>query len=327
VNSSGLVKSHGKGFSRYLFLVGHGVDCKWILSTRNKNSRWKTAFFSSNFPVVEIDSSYHFLPTRRNLEAWINATPDGFKFDVKAFSLLTGHSASLSSLPEDMRGQAESIIKKEGNFYLHHFNEEMTNKLWERFDRAILPLFLSGKLGAITFQFPPWFHPRSENYKYIAQCKLRLSRYPVAVEFRTGSWVDSEHEETTLKFLRANRLALVCVDEPQGLKTSLPPIAEATASFAVIRFHGRNRENWERTNITMNEKYNYLYTEKELKEWVGKIKRISSVTDEVFVIFKNKHRDYSVRNAQQMIELLKADTGLFQTQLKPSLPLSGGTSF
>jgi uncharacterized protein YecE (DUF72 family) len=77
----------------------------------------------------------------------------------------------------------------------------------------------------------------------------------------------------------------------------------------------------------MSEKYNYLYNEEELKGWVRKIKQISSMTDEVFGIFKNKHQDFSVKNAQQMMELLKTNSGLFQDQLKPSLCLSLETSF
>jgi uncharacterized protein YecE (DUF72 family) len=266
----------------------------------------RLSFYSSNFPVAEIDSSYHYLPTQRNLEAWIEATPPGFKFDVKAFSLLTGHPARFSSLPRDMRENAANIINKDGNLYLHHLTKEMIDKLWERFDRSVLPLYSAGKLGLITFQFPPWFHPRPENYAYIAECKVRLSHYRLAVEFRTGSWLNSEHEEGTLNLLRVNGLALVCVDEPQGFKTSLLPVAEATAPFGVVRFHGRNRENWEKSGITISEKYNYLYKDEELKEWAVKIKQMASLTEEVFVIFKNKHLDFPVKNARHMTDILKS---------------------
>jgi uncharacterized protein YecE (DUF72 family) len=268
-----------------------------------KTPEERLRFYSANFSIAEIDSSYHYLPTQRNLETWIEATPPGFKFDVKAFSLLTGHPAHFGSLPRDMREDAANLVNKDD--HLHHLTKEMTDKLWERFDGSVLPLYSAGKLGLITFQFPPWFHPRPENYNYIAECKVRLSHYRLAVEFRTGSWLNSEHEEATLNLLRVNGLALVCVDEPQGFKTSIPPVAEATALFGVVRFHGRNRENWERSDITMSEKYNYLYKDEELKEWAGKIKQMVSVTEEVFVIFKNKHQDFSVKNARQMKELLK----------------------
>lgn len=262
-------------------------------------------YYATRFSIVEMDSSYHFLPTRRNSETWIEATPPGFLFEVKAFSLLTQHPTPLESLPRDVRDIALNAINKEGNLYLHNLPENLSKEIWSRFEASIQPFVSAGKLGAITFQFPPWFHPRPENYQYILECKEKLSRYRLAVEFRTGSWLSEEHLDQTLQLLRENGLALVCVDEPQGLKTSVPTIAEATSSLAVVRFHGRNQGNWERNNIPVTEKYNYYYQQDELREWVPKIKRLADNTEQVLVIFKNKHLDYYLKNALQMIALLE----------------------
>jgi uncharacterized protein YecE (DUF72 family) len=261
-------------------------------------------FYASNFPIVEMDSSYHFLPSRRNLTSWIESTPPGFMFEVKAFSLLTQHPTPISSLPRDIRAKTGSASNKNSNLYIHSLPEGLADEIWERFAFSIQPLVLAGKLGPVTFQFPPWFHPRNENYDYILECKAKLPGYRLAIEFRTGSWLNDEHRENTLRFLKQNDLALVCVDEPQGFKSSVPPVAEAAASFGVVRFHGRNRENWERKNITINEKYNYLYTREELQEWASKIRQMGSKAEEIFIIFKNKHRDFPIRNARQMMELL-----------------------
>ena len=265
----------------------------------------RLSYYAKMFQIVEMDSSYHFLPTRRNSEIWIEATPPGFLFEVKAFSLLTQHPTPVSSLPRDMREKAISAISKKGNLYLHKLPEDMTKEIWTRFESSIQPFVVADKLGAITFQFPPWFHPSPENYEYILACKEKLSLYRLAVEFRAGSWLSEEHREKTLQILRKNGLALVCVDEPQGLKSSVPPLAEATSSLAVVRFHGRNRENWERSNIPVTEKYNYYYEDHELEEWVPKIKRIATNVEEVFVIFKNKHLDFAAKNARKMMELLE----------------------
>ncbi|HTY82153.1 MAG TPA: DUF72 domain-containing protein, partial [Dehalococcoidales bacterium] len=103
---------------------------------------------------------------------------------------------------------------------------------------------------------------------------------------------------------KAKDISLVCVDEPQDCKSCVPPVAEVTASPAVIRFHGRNAENWERHDVIATEKFNYLYSEEELNEWVPKIKAMAKKADEVHVIFKNKHQDFPVKNAQQMKKLL-----------------------
>jgi uncharacterized protein YecE (DUF72 family) len=269
-----------------------------------KTTEERLGFYASQFPILEMDSSYHFLPARKNLTAWIEATPPGFVFEIKAFSLLSQHPTAINSLPRDIRDQAGNALNKKGHLYIDNLSEELANRVWEHFITAVEPLHLAGKLGAITFQFPPWFHPIEQNYEYILKCKEKLSLYRLAIEFRTGSWLNDEHRDETLQFLRKNRLALVCVDEPQGLKSSVPPVVEATDSLAVIRFHGRNRDNWERQDISVNEKFNYLYEANELQEWVPRIKRIADATDELFIIFKNKHRDFAVKNAKQMITLL-----------------------
>ncbi len=265
----------------------------------------RLGYYASQFPVVEMDSSYHFLPTRRNLSTWIAATPPGFVFEVKAFSLLSQHPTTIKALPRDIRDQARGALNKEGNLYIHNLSEELANGIWERFAAAVEPIYLAGKMGAITFQFPPWFHPVAQNFEYLQKCKEKLSRYRLAIEFRTGSWLNDEHRGKTLQILRENELALVGVDEPQGLKSSVPPIAEATAALAVIRFHGRNRENWERQDISVSEKFNYFYKEDELREWVPKIRHLADATEELFVIFKNKHEYFAVKNARQMMTLLE----------------------
>ena len=88
------------------------------------------------------------------------------------------------------------------------------------------------------------------------------------------------------------------------MKTSVPPVAEVTASVAMVRFHGRNAGNWEKRNIPVEECFNYLYNEDELRAWVPEIKRMAGQAEKVHVIFKNKFRDYPVRNAREFMEML-----------------------
>jgi uncharacterized protein YecE (DUF72 family) len=161
----------------------------------------------------------------------------------------------------------------------------------------------AGKLGAVLFQFPPWFHPEPGNFDYISRCRERLLPYPVAVEFQVGSWLDKYREET-LKFFRERGMALVCVDEPQGLKSSVPTVYEVTSPLAVVRFHGRNQENWEKKDVSTTGKFNYLYTREELKEWVPGIQAMAKKTENLHLIFKNKHADFPIKNALMMKELL-----------------------
>jgi uncharacterized protein YecE (DUF72 family) len=261
-------------------------------------------YYGKNFPIAEIDASYHYFATRRNLDLWLENTPAGFTFDIKAFSLFTQHPTPFGSLPRAIRDKFGHLIKHKGNLYLHHLPAEAIDELWQGFARSVQTINSTGKLGAVLFQFPPWFHPHEENFNYVAHCRERLSQYQLALEFRVGSWLSEENRENTLSFLREHGLTLVCVDEPQGFRSSVPPVAEVTTSLGFIRFHGRNGENWERKDVSADERFRYLYDEKDLNEWIPKIRDMADKAAKLHVIFKNKYRDFPVRSARQLGQML-----------------------
>ena len=251
-----------------------------------------------------MDSSYHVMPSRRNAASWIEATPPGFIFDLKVFSLFTQHPTPSTSIPRDIREKYRSQLDVEKHIYVSSLEEKIIDALWDRFLLAIKPFEIAKKLGVISFQFPPWFIPKPENFEYIVLCRKKLSGYRMAVEFRRDSWLDAANQSNTIKFLKENDIILVCVDEPQGFKTSLPPLSAVTSSVGIIRFHGRNSETWEKKDISPNERFAYLYSAKELEEWLPRIRSMSKNTKELHIIFKNKHLDYEVKNARQIMSRL-----------------------
>ena len=261
-------------------------------------------YYAGKFPIAEIDSSYHYFPTRQNLSLWLENTPPGFVFDIRAFSLFTGHPTPVRALPRSIREEHAELADHKGNIYLHHLPEDVADRLWGIFASYSEDMESAGKLGVILFQFPPWFHVSGENFDYLAACRERFPKRQLAIEFRTAGWLLKDNLKKTLAFLRKHELALVCVDEPQGLKTSVPPVAEVTSSVGMVRFHGRNVESWEKTGIPVEERFNYLYAEKELRAWVPKVRKMVEQAGKVHVIFKNKFRDYSVRNAREFTEML-----------------------
>lgn len=200
------------------------------------------------------------------------------------------------------------MANHKGNLYLHHLTPDVINRLWEIFASFVKEVDSAGKLGVLLFQFPPWFYPNQENLDYLLACRRRFPDYQLAVEFRTGSWFSREQIKETLNFLRQHQIALVCVDEPQGLKTSIPMMAEVTSSFGIVRFHGRNAENWERKGIPAEERFNYYYKEDELKTWLPKVMRMAAQAEKVHVIFKNKSKDFSVKNATEFTRMLDSST-------------------
>jgi uncharacterized protein YecE (DUF72 family) len=180
----------------------------------------------------------------------------------------------------------------------------MIDESWERFVHGIDPLVAAGKLGAILFQWPPWFTARSSSRRYIHEVRDRLPELPLAMEFRHHSWLGDEDRAATLKLLRDLGITYVCVDEPQGFPTSVPPIIEATAPLTMIRFHGHNADNWNRKGITAAERFRYLYSDEELERWVKPIRSLVDSSQETHLLMNNCYQDYGIRNAYQLGHLL-----------------------
>lgn len=257
-------------------------------------------YYASQFPIVEVDSSYYALPAEKTSGLWVNRTPERFIFDIKAFRLFTQHPTSPSALPRDLREALPQSLRDKRSLYYRDLPPEILAELWQRFESALLPLDSAGKLGVVLFQFPPWFYPGNEQREHILACKERLPQYKLAIEFRHDSWTNEKNHERTFSFLRERKLAYVCCDEPAGTKSGVPFVPEATADIGVVRFHGRNAEAWEKTGITAAERFNYLYSDGELKELTPKIKELASKTRQLHVLFNNCYDDKAVVNARQI---------------------------
>jgi len=271
-------------------------------SARSAEARLQ--YYASQFNIVEVDSSYYALPNERNSYLWTERTPDDFVFNFKVFRIFTQHPTPVSALPKAIRNELAPELQGKKNLYYRDLPAELVDGLWQRFESALLPLDTVGKLGVVLFQFPSWFYPGSRQLDYIEMCKAKLQQYRLAVEFRNSVWLSEKNRASTFDFLRRNDLPFVCVDEPQGFKSSVPPVVEATSDIGLVRFHGRNAETWEKKGIGPAERFNYLYTEEELKPWASKIAEISKQTSQMHVLFNNCYQDKAVVNARQMCFML-----------------------
>lgn len=266
-------------------------------------------FYSSQFPLVEVDSTYYGMPNKRNAELWVERTPADFKFDVKSFSLFTQHPTKPKALPKEIReGLPKALVEADKNFYIDKAPPEVVDEAWDWFRDALDPLREAGKLGAVFFQFPPWFFPSTRALTYLEQVQERMFGFPIAVEFRKRDWLDESHGAGTLDFLRQRGIPYVAVDTPQGFDTALPPVAEVTSpELAVIRFHGRNQETWAQKGAPPSVRFRYLYSDEELAEWVPKVRELAGEAKEIHAVMNNNYSDYSVRNAHRLAELLEAE--------------------
>jgi uncharacterized protein YecE (DUF72 family) len=283
------------------------IDSKLFYPLHVKSSDGRLQFYASEFPLVEVDSTYYGMPKPENSELWAARTPNDFVFDVKSFSLFTNHPTKPMALPKDIRDELPGSVRDKNNLYLEHMPDELLDESWERFRAALEPLRVAGKLGAVFFQFPPWFLPTSRSLAYIEQCQERMFGFQIAVEFRKPEWLDFRHLDGTLAFLRTRDIPFVAVDVPPGHKTSMPVVYDVTSSkLAVIRFHGRNHETWDLKGAPPNLRFRYDYKDEELSEWVPRIKEMQRSAAQVHALMNNNYSNYSVKNAKQLDRLLEA---------------------
>jgi uncharacterized protein YecE (DUF72 family) len=265
-------------------------------------------FYASVFDVVEVNSSYYAIPDVRTTARWVERTPPGFVFHVKAWSLLTGHHPRLQALPAEVQALVPGPARRtpRGEVLADDVPPAAVEAAFRVFRAALRPLAESGKLGYVLFQFAPWVHYDWKRLDALAALPARLPGWRVAVEFRHRSWFP-DHADETLAALRAARLAHVVADAP-AVGGAMPRVLAVTAPLAVLRLHGRNAEGWLRQlrgeEPTVREKYDYLYSEPELRALVPEVEMLAGESEDVFVSFNNNNRDYPVRNAVMLKRLL-----------------------
>jgi uncharacterized protein YecE (DUF72 family) len=266
-------------------------------------------YYASQFPLTEIDSTYYAPPAERQARLWAERTPKGFRFDVKAYSLLTGHPTRPGSLWKDLREQLPSDVAGKRNIYAHHLDSDALDEAWGRFAAALRPLHEAGKLGTVLFQYPQWFGPRRENREQLEALRERLPEYRIAVEFRSPRWLAEQRDrERTLSMLEEHGLVFVCVDAPKV--SGLPRLLAVTnPELFVMRFHGRSDSTWSDTSRSAAERFRYLYSREELEELARPIAEHLTEARESHLLMNNCYRDYSVRNAAELRDLLARYAG------------------
>ncbi len=260
--------------------------------------------YAGLFPLVEVDSTYYALPSPGLAELWVERTPPDFTFDFKAHALMTGQGTETKRLPKVIRESLPDLLKQKPRIYLKDLPAVLMDEVWAAFRAGLEPLAASGQLGSILLQYPSWFFPSSANRALIEVAAERLAGWQLAVEFRHGAWLNEKNAEQTLRFLRDRSLAFVMVDEPQGFRSSVPPVTAVTSDFAVVRFHGRNRETWEAKGVSPAERFRYLYDRAELDEWVPRIKQAAAEASNTHILMNNCYANYGTTNARELAAAL-----------------------
>jgi uncharacterized protein YecE (DUF72 family) len=224
--------------------------------------------------TVEVNFTYYRLPTVRTTEGMARKVSDSFSFVVRSHKEMTHEIWS-----DSKRAQIKD-----------------NSAVFTQFIEGLKPMTERGNLRCLLLQFPVFFYPRSENEDYILECRNRMGDIPVVVEFRNKAWTS----DRTFDFLKRNNLGYCIVDEPP-LPRLVPYTPVTTSDIAYFRFHGRNM-HW--FKASKEERYNYLYSEEELKSFVPDIEKISKSGLNTLVFFNNCHAGAAARNALIMKKFL-----------------------
>jgi uncharacterized protein YecE (DUF72 family) len=273
-----------------------------------KTAEDRLVYYADQFPIVEVDATYYALPARRQAELWLERTPPDFTFDIKAHALMTGQPSEVNRLPKDLREELPAEVLDKKRVYARDLPTPIEDAIWSRFVDGIEPLRSSGKLGAIFLQYPRWFFPSNESRDEIVKARDRLGDTPFAVELRHASWFNEKNVDRTLRFLEKYEIPFVMVDAPPGTRSSIPPMTVVTSpKLAVVRFHGRRTETWEKSGIPVVERFRYLYDEAELGEWVPRIRDAAAQVPEMHILMNNCYANYGTTNAREIADLLASE--------------------
>ena len=245
----------------------------------------RLAYYAKHFDTVEVDSTYYRLPAEPMVARWADRTPDDFVMHVKAFGLMTRHPVKLEALPPDLRDDAPTDDKGR----VDRPSREFRGEVFRRFLEALEPLRSAGKLGGILFQFPSYVVYKDRSLDYLRWAREQLGEDDMLVEFRHVSWLDDEHRDETLRFLEELGASHVIVDAPriEGAKNVVPTVPALTSPTVYVRFHGRNASTWNKRGGSAAERFDYLYSDEELREWVGPLRELAEEAKQAYAFFNN----------------------------------------
>jgi len=250
-------------------------------------------YYADHFDTVEVNSTYYRLPEEDLVAKWAERVPEGFVMHVKAFGMMTRHPVKADVLPPELRDAAP--VDERGR--VDRPPRALRSEVFARFHAALEPLRSAGKLGGVLLQFPSYIVCKPASFDYIAWAKEELRGDHPMVEFRHRSWLDEENRAQVFSFLEEIGATYVVVDAPKtDAKNLVPTVLARTSPIVYVRTHGRNAETWNVRGRSAAERFDYLYSEEELRELVPAVRELASDAKEAYVMFNNNGRSRAAGN-------------------------------
>ena len=264
--------------------------------------RERLGWYAEHFSTVEIDSTYYRVPDTKMVDGWASRTPDAFRLHIKAFGLMTRHPVRLEQVPPDLR---EGLpVDHRGR--VDRPPRELRAEVFKAFLEALEPLRVSGKLGGILFQMPPYVTWKPSSLSYLEWAREQVGDDAFLFEPRHRSWYEEGMRAELLRFLEERRMTWVVVDAPKTGASNVPDtLVAVTTPIAYVRFHGRNAGTWNVRGGSAAQRFDHLYSETELREWVPNLRNLSNEAEEAYAYFNNNNQTNGVAQAPAGAELLR----------------------
>jgi uncharacterized protein YecE (DUF72 family) len=246
-----------------------------VYPVKHEPSYHPLVFLSRYINIVEVNSTFYRPPAIHVSLSWVKklgSHPD-FLFAVKLHQMFT------------------------------HQRKDFTQKDVDNFKLGLEPLVAAKRLAGLLLQFPWSFMNTTAHIDYLGGLFKLFSGYPLALEVRHSSW----DEPPFYKLLREHGVSFCNIDQPVIGKSLKPSAVVTNSQFSYVRLHGRNYKDWFREGVGRDQRYNYLYTNDELDEWVQKIKELGKNSDRVYVITNNHYRGQALANALQIKNMVSGE--------------------
>jgi uncharacterized protein YecE (DUF72 family) len=268
-------------------------DWEGIVYPPAKRGFDRLAFMASLFDTNEINSTFYRIPPAAMARDWARRVAHNRRFLFTA-KLYRGFTHERKTTVQD-----EKAVRD-----------------------AMGALADARRLGCVLVQVPMSFRATDENRAILASIFERFATFPLAAEFRHFSWDTAE----TLRFLEDRSVGFVNIDQPY-LKGNIRATSHVTAPVAYYRFHGRNAAKWFGPDTSNEERYNYLYSEKELVPWAERIHegRERRRDANAFAVLNNHFRGQAVANAVQLQHMLTGETRAVPSSLVATYSDLAGT--
>jgi uncharacterized protein YecE (DUF72 family) len=179
-------------------------------------------------------------------------------------------------------------------------------RVFREFLGALEPLREAGKLGGLLFQMPPYVVWKPSSLDYLEWANDQLGDDLMLFEPRHRSWFADDVRDELLRWLEERRIAWVVVDAPKVEAGNVPEtMVAATTPVSYVRFHGRNAATWNSRGGGAAQRFDHLYGEDELREWVAPMRELANASEETYAFFNNNNQTDGIAQAPAGAQLLR----------------------